>query len=146
VRRGLILAATALSLGACAQVSEMRTRAQIVAEPHCADINFPIYFGERSSELTPAAMNVIASAGTHSRGCTAAEVEVVGLADYQGPADANLELSRQRAAKVAAALTHAGLPAPVFHLTAAGDTGAVTAGGDAKPLRRRADVIIRFKS
>ena len=144
MRQAIILATAALSLGACVQVSEIRTRAQIVIEPRCADLNFPIYFNERSAELTPAAMKVIALAGAHDQGCTAAEVEVVGLADYQGPPAPNMEVSRQRAAKVAEALTKVGLPAPVFHLKAAGDAGAVTPEGDARPLRRRAEVFIRF--
>jgi outer membrane protein OmpA-like peptidoglycan-associated protein len=72
-------------------------------------------------------------------------VEVVGLSDYKGPAEPGLELSRRRAEQVAAALEHAGLPAPAFGLIAAG--GAAVAGpvGDPQLLRRRADVLIRFK-
>jgi outer membrane protein OmpA-like peptidoglycan-associated protein len=134
---GLVAAAC---LAGCAQVSGLETRARILSEPPCTDFFFPIYFAAGSAELSRPAQKVVANAGRHVADCTVAQVEVVGLADYKGPAVANLALSRRRAERVAGALTQAGRPARVFHLSARGEG----AGGGA-PLRRRADVFIRFQ-
>jgi len=140
---GAVLAvlAAAAALGGCGGAA---TRLQIATVPRCTDFFFPVYFAGRSAELTPAATKVIANAGAHSAGCKLASVEVVGLADYRGPAEPNFELSRQRAARVADALAKAGLPAPTFKISAIGEAGAYRADGTPKPLRRRADVTIRF--
>jgi outer membrane protein OmpA-like peptidoglycan-associated protein len=132
--------ALALTLGGCSAA----TRLQIASVPRCTDFFFPVYFADRSANLTPAAAKVIANAGVHSAGCKAASVDVVGLADYKGPAEPNFELSRQRAERVAAALAKAGLPEPTFKISAIGEAGAYKADGTPKPLRRRADVTIRF--
>jgi outer membrane protein OmpA-like peptidoglycan-associated protein len=70
-------------------------------------------------------------------------VEVLGLADAVGGDTAsNLQLSKDRARAVTAALESSGLPAAEFKVTAAGQSGATTAGGQAQPLRRRVDVVI----
>jgi outer membrane protein OmpA-like peptidoglycan-associated protein len=134
----------AVTLAGCGGLSGMGTRARIATTPHCTDFFFPIYFADFSAELTAPASKVIANAGGHAAGCKVASVEVVGLADYQGPAEPNLALSRQRAERVAGALAKAGLPRPAFKLSALGEDGALTAEGAPKPLRRRADVYIRF--
>jgi outer membrane protein OmpA-like peptidoglycan-associated protein len=137
VAAGLVLV---MALGGCGAA----TRLQIASAPRCTDFFFPIYFADRSAELTPAAAKVITNAGAHSAGCKPASVEVVGLADYKGPAESNFELSRQRAERVAAALAAAGLPEPSFKISAIGEAGAYKADGTPKPLRRRADVTIHF--
>ena len=131
------------ALAGCAQMSGLGSRAQISTTPRCTDFLFSVYFADRSADLTRPAKAVVANAGRHAAGCPIASVEVVGLADYRGQADANLELSRQRAQHVAEALAGAGLPAPSFKLNAVGETGAIAPEG-AKPLRRRADIYIRF--
>jgi outer membrane protein OmpA-like peptidoglycan-associated protein len=74
-----------------------------------------------------------------------ASVDVLGLSDAVGAADANLELSKRRAQSVTAALTAAGLPAGEFRVGAAGQAGAVTADGKARPLRRRVDVVLHLQ-
>jgi outer membrane protein OmpA-like peptidoglycan-associated protein len=71
-------------------------------------------------------------------------VKVVGLADAAGDPAANLELSKQRAAAVASAIMKAGLPPAEIDLTAAGQAGSVTEGGQVAPVRRRADVTLKL--
>jgi peptidoglycan-associated lipoprotein len=137
---GAAVLIVAMALGGCGAA----TRLQISSAPRCADFFFPIYFAGNSAELTPAAAKVVANAGAHSAGCKVASVEVLGLADYKGPAEPNLELSRQRAERVAGALARAGLPEPTFKISAIGEAGAYKDDGTPKPLRRRADVTIRF--
>jgi outer membrane protein OmpA-like peptidoglycan-associated protein len=115
-----------------------------VAAGPCADADLAVYFGENSAELTGPARAMIADAGRQAARCHVREVQVVGLADYRGPADANLALSRKRAEATAKALESAGLPPPSFAVTAEGETGAVAAPGVAEPMHRKAEVFIRY--
>ena len=135
---GVILLAAGFLLTGCAS-------APVVAAGPCADADLSVYFSENSAELTGPARALIADAGRRAGRCTVREVEVVGLADYQGPPDANLALSRQRAEATAQALQAAGLPAPRFTLSAQGEAGAIAAPGVAEPMRRRAEVFIRYQ-
>jgi outer membrane protein OmpA-like peptidoglycan-associated protein len=139
----LALSAAALMAG-CGSMSGLETRARILAEPPCTDFFFPIYFADRSADLSRAAQGVIANAGQHAQGCQIAEVRVLGLADVDGVAQDRLDLSRRRARQVAAALAKAGLPKPSFQLDAIGDAR-LPAGQKDAPLRRRADVFIKFQ-
>ena len=107
----------------------------------CGDVSFPIYFASASPALTRTALAVIADAAARLKGCVVDTPEVLGLADADGTARANQELSRRRAQTVARALAAAGLPPP--KVEALGQTGATTPSGDPEPLRRRAEVIIR---
>ena len=111
--------------------------------PICNDFSFPIYFETGSDQLSTAAMQVVSESAERVRGCDVTEVQLLGLADASGTARANLELSRRRAASVAAALAAAGLPQPAFDIGAAGQVGAVAPGGKPEPLRRRTEVVIR---
>ena len=126
-----------LSWPAAARCRGSETGARILSEPPCTDFFFPIYFGSRSAEVTPAAQRVIRNAGRHAQGCSGPRVEVVGLADPQS--EAGSALSRERALHMAQALQAAGLPQPSFQPN--------PLGPDAPVLtveRRRADVFIRF--
>jgi outer membrane protein OmpA-like peptidoglycan-associated protein len=143
MRGKLAVVGLAVALTGCAQMSSLGSRAQISTTPRCTDFLFSVYFADRSADLTGPAKAVVHNAGRHAAGCPVAGVDVTGLADYPGPAESNLELSRQRAQHVAEALVGAGLPAPSFKINAVGESGALTPEG-AKPLRRRADIYIRF--
>jgi outer membrane protein OmpA-like peptidoglycan-associated protein len=139
----LILAAGAGLLAGCGSMSGLETRARILAEPPCTDFFFPIYFADRSAALSKAAESVIVNAGKHAQGCQVAQVQVQGLADFTGTPQDTLDLSRQRARNVAAALTKAGLQTPTFQLDALGDSRAPV--DKSVTLRRRADVFIKFQ-
>jgi outer membrane protein OmpA-like peptidoglycan-associated protein len=143
--RVVLTAAMLGGLTACAQVSGLETRTRISSEPPCTDFFFPIYFSTKSALVSVPARKVINNAGRHARDCTVTEVEVTGLADFRGAALANLDLSRQRSLAVERALEAAGLPPARFHVSALGEDGAVTPSGQPAPLRRRADVFIRFQ-
>jgi peptidoglycan-associated lipoprotein len=141
---GAILALSlGLALGGCANTSGGRER--IVRAPvRCADQTVQIYFEAKSAEVTKEGRAVIVAAAAQARPCKVASVEVLGLTDAVGAADANLELSKRRAESVTAALDAAGLPVGEFKLTALGETGATTADGRARPLRRRADIVLHL--
>jgi len=139
---GTVLVA-AVALGGCQTVQTARARL-VKAPPRCVDQTVQIYFAPEAAELTPEGRMVISQAASSARGCRVSGVEVLGLADAAGAPGANLELSRKRADSVAAALAANGLPAAEFKLAAAGQAGAVTADGAARPLRRRADVTLHL--
>jgi outer membrane protein OmpA-like peptidoglycan-associated protein len=84
-------------------------------------------------------------AAARVKGCSVRGVELVGLADADGPARRNRVLSQARAHAAASELAAAGLPAPSFTLQAFGGAGARTPDGDAEPLRRRTEVVIRAR-
>jgi outer membrane protein OmpA-like peptidoglycan-associated protein len=132
------LATAGFLLAGCGQVSGLETEARVLSEPPCTDFFFPLYFGSRAADLTPAARRVINNAAGHARGCSGPRVEVVGLADPQGPAGS--ALSKERGRHVAEALQAAGLPAPSFQLNPLGPDAPETA-----VERRRADVFVRFQ-
>ena len=132
-----------LALGGCASIKTARERI-VKAPAACQDIHIPIYFEPKDAELTPEGRKLIASEAARAKRCRVDSVQVVGLADAAGDPAANLELSKKRAASVAAAIMQAGLPPAEFDLSAAGQAGAVTPQGEVQPVRRRADVTLRL--
>jgi peptidoglycan-associated lipoprotein len=143
-RRTVVILAgvTALVLQGCATGG----RERIVRDGRCADFSFQIYFEQQSAGVTSAADTVMTDAARQIQGCPEPAVEIVGLADFRGAPAPNLALSRQRAEAVAGALQRKGFAAPSFRVLAAGEAGAITPEGEAEPLRRRAEVFVRFPS
>jgi outer membrane protein OmpA-like peptidoglycan-associated protein len=133
--------AVALTLSACTTV---KTRDQIVQATHCVDQTVQIYFEADSAEVTKEGRAVLKLAAGDSKACKVSGVDVLGLADAAGAPGANLELSKRRAQAVTEALTAAGLPAAEFKLAAAGSAEAINSKGDARPLRRRTDVVLHL--
>jgi len=131
-------------LAACSSLPMGRARI-VRAAPHCADQTVQIYFEPESAEVTKEGRAVLAAAAAQSKACKVVSVDVLGLADATGAADANLEISKRRAQSVTAALTAVGLPAGEFKVSAAGQAGSTTADGKARPLRRRADVVLHLQ-
>ena len=119
-----------------------KSRSQIVAvAPACEDFAVQIYFETESAALTSEARSVLKGAETLAKGCKVVSVRVVGLADAKGGGpDSNLSLSKKRADTVTRALEKSGFKAVDFEVGAAGDAGATTSNGEARPLRRRADI------
>ena len=138
----LMTLSPALVLGGCASVHDMHARL-VRAPAACVDQTVQVYFEPRSAELTREGRAVLNAAAANTRACAVRGVEVLGLADAPGAPEANLELSRQRAAAVSAALAQAGLPPAEFRVSAAGAEGAMV-DGKAAPLRRRVDVTLRL--
>lgn len=143
-----VLLIAAGGLGACATVDEgvrrVTGRSAVVAAPVCQDFTFPLYFRTGSEQLTPEGLQVIDNYSPRARACPVAELRVTGLADAEGGALANLELSQRRAKAVAQVLSARGYPTPTFDVAAQGESGAATPAGRTEPLRRRAEVSVRF--
>jgi len=130
-------------LAGCSSIPMGRDRI-VRAAPRCVDQTVQIYFEPGAAEVTKEGRAVLAAAAAQSRRCKVVSVEVLGLSDASGGADANLELSKRRAQSVTAALTAVGLPAGEFKVAAAGQAGATTTDGKTQPLRRRADVVLHL--
>jgi peptidoglycan-associated lipoprotein len=146
-----LLGATLVSAGGCATVGRMHhggsganTEAHLVIPERCGDLSFPVYFESKRAQLTRPARQLITEAGRANRDCRVVRVDVVGLADYRGAAQQNLDISRKRAMAVAKALSSAGFPAPSFGVVAAGASGSVSDEGMPEMMRRRADVTVHY--
>jgi outer membrane protein OmpA-like peptidoglycan-associated protein len=126
----------------CASTPWPKSRSQVVqTAPSCEDFSVQIYFPDRSTKLTNEARSVLKSADALASGCKVASVKVVGLASAPGAPEANLTLSKQRADVVTRALGKMGHANVAFEVGAVGGAGALTSDGDARPLRRRADIM-----
>lgn len=131
-------AVAALALAACGHGHD---RALVETPAICQDFSISIYFDAGSARLTSEAEQLLRMAGRRTATCAVGGVQVVGLADAPGDPEANLELSRRRAATVTAALARRRFANVSFDVSAGGDVGAQTPSGAARPLRRRADVL-----
>lgn len=139
------LAAAALVLTGCETPGGARGRI-VQAPPACENVTAQIYFEADSAEVTDEGRAILAQAASTAKTCKVDRVRVLGPADAVGAPAANMELSKQRVAAVTKALLANGLPAAEFDLTAAGQAGATAADGEARPLRRRADVTIELSA
>ncbi|WP_396594967.1 OmpA family protein [Brevundimonas sp. R86498] len=135
------LAAAFLGLSACSGAFPGRG-ALVTVPDSCSPQRFDIYFAENAGTLTDAARTAIGLTASRLEICRIRSVQVLGLASSTGGSSDNLALSERRAAAVVSALAAAGWPAPVFDVTAAGDTGAMAAPGVQEPLRRRTEVLV----
>ncbi|MDP2259991.1 MAG: OmpA family protein [Caulobacter sp.] len=139
-KHGLVAAAvvSTLVIGGCA------TRSRVAPTNLCEDLKVSIYFDDGSARITRDARQVLAEAREMRTTCALGVVEVLGLADAVGDPGANLLLSEQRAKAVTQAL--GGFGFGNVRIAAAGASGAETASGEARPLRRRADVVFKSSS
>lgn len=137
-----LLGAAALVLSGCATVPGFRKAA---APNPCQDLTVSIYFERDSAAITREARAVLKGAGDMARGCALGQVDVTGLADSVGDPGVNLALSKKRAEAVQGAVQRLGFSTVNFNVGAVGESGAVTASGADRPLRRRADVTFRLK-
>jgi outer membrane protein OmpA-like peptidoglycan-associated protein len=144
VKAGLAVAASAVALGLAGCHTTPKPRVMILAPSVCQDFTVSIYFEPGSASLGPEAERLIAAAADKSSACDVTGVNVTGLADAPGTHEANLALSKRRAATVTRALYQRGFRAVVFQVYSAGDLGAQSAAGETHPLRRRVDVQIHL--
>jgi len=112
----------------------------------CTPARFPIYFAKGSDVLSDQARAAIRAGADLVRTCQVREVDVFGLAEADGPAAADLALSKRRAANVAQALAAAGLPEPLFDVEGLGASTARTAKGRPAMLQRKTLVVIQVAS
>ncbi len=110
----------------------------------CIDFSQTLYFEAGQATVTRQAEKLINLAATRTRGCRVTGVAVVGLSDAPGDPAANLELSRRRGEAVKSVLHRHGYDAVEIQVAAVGDSGAQTAAGQSKPVRRRAEIAFHL--
>ena len=82
-----------------------------------------VFFTERSSALEPSAADVVARAASAARAQPSSPVVVLGWTDSDGSKQADIELSRARAQRVADALVADGVAAGRITRHGRGQTG-----------------------
>jgi peptidoglycan-associated lipoprotein len=135
--------AATLLLAGCENLPKLRMPT-IASPPPCADFTISIYFEAGSAVITREAQALIHSAGARAKRCLVSGVDVVGLSSPTGETATNLQVSKDRAAAVTAALSASGFEHVDINATAVGDAGAATAKGELRPMRRRATVTFRL--
>lgn len=130
------VAAVGLILSGCSTVG------RYVPQRGCTDMTVSIYFDRASAEVTDPGRQVIRMSADAMKACKVHEVHLVGLSDSTGQAQANLDLSKQRAGAVLEAYQAAGLAVTRYHMVAAGSKNAVNAEGELEPLRRRVEATL----
>ena len=137
-----VLGAATLMLSGCGTLSGFGR----AAVPNvCQDLTVSVYFKQDSAVITREAQAALKGAGERTRGCALGQVDVTGLADSVGDSQANLVLSKKRAATVRAAVERLGFNTVNFDVDAVGEQGAMTASGADRPLRRRTDVTFHLR-
>ncbi len=133
--KALILALGAVLLASCA------TQLPANFDPaSCYERRFNVYYEETA--LSNEAREAIEAVGRSLEGCRIERVRVIGFAE-QGEADESMEVSQQRADHVAEYLKQiTRWPHGVYEVVARGDARAVDDAGEARPLRRRARVVV----
>ena len=130
-----MIGAGALLLSGCAGVHRMTLGP-------CHSTTVSLYFETGSDIVPPIGQEIVTATAKRLKNCQVRDLTLLGLADASGSSSDNLELSKRRADNVLNSFVKAGLPVPKHTLVAAGDKGAVTAGGVAEPVRRRVDVTV----
>lgn len=133
--------AAALSLAGCGTTGGFM-KGEPASFQACETQKVEIYFEPNSAEVNTYAKQALAEAAKSAKGCKSNGVDVLGLADSVGDPDANLALSERRATAVTGVLKKLGMRD--VRIAAAGATGATTARGEAKPLRRRTEVVFNL--
>jgi outer membrane protein OmpA-like peptidoglycan-associated protein len=142
-RRAAAAASTAFLFAACGALGAPPASAQepVAIGGVCGNREFNVYFDEWKAELTQDARDAIATVQRDLQGCAIQHVRIVGLAGARGGEVDNLNVSMARAEAIARTLEEGGWPADHFELAALGEAGA-TVDGVARPMRRRARVIV----
>lgn len=115
------------------------------AAPARATSPWIVFFESGSARLTAQAEEILEGVPEALRTLDVRRIEIVGTADRQGPAAANLALSRRRAQAVRDWLVRRGFPAGRIEIEAWGEARPLvaTADGIAEPQNRSAMVVIK---
>ncbi len=119
--------------------------ATVMAPAPAAARSYLVFFDWDRADLTDRARQIVAEAATASTKVATTRIEVAGHADKSGTPGYNQDLSRRRAAIVAAELVRQGVASNIIAISAFGDTKPLvpTAAGVREPQNRRVEIIIK---
>lgn len=123
---------------------EERFGAALRAQPQRPS-SYILYFEEGSNVLTPESQAEFTKVRAEIVARAAAEVAVIGHTDSVGSAQGNDELSKQRAAAIAALLVEAGIPVEKLETVGRGERELLVPTADevAEPKNRRVEINLR---
>jgi len=107
--------------------------------PHKGPGLFLVFFQPWSSDLDAGNRKIVEAAAAQAKKVAQSHVTVLGYADTEGSAKANLDLAKQRVETVRQALVHAGYPDDEITVK---PVGSVPPMGDAQESRR-VEITIR---
>jgi OmpA-OmpF porin, OOP family len=107
--------------------------------------SYLVFFDWDSATLSERSRQIIADAALASTRVAATRIELAGHADLTGTPAYNQELSRKRAAVVAAELVQRGVAPSVISVSSFGDTRPLvaTASGVREPQNRRVEIVLK---
>jgi len=107
--------------------------------------SYLVFFDWDRSDLDARARQIIAEAAEASRRVADTRIALAGHADSSGTAKYNQDLSRKRAAVVAAELVRLGVAPASISVTSFGDTRPLvqTAPGAREPQNRRVEIVLK---
>jgi outer membrane protein OmpA-like peptidoglycan-associated protein len=116
-----------------------------VPAPAAAARSYLVFFDWDRSDLSDRAKQIIGDAAKASAAVHTTRIEVAGHADRTGTEAYNMELSRRRAAVVAAELVRDGVAANAISVSSFGDTKPLvpTAAGVREPQNRRVEIVLK---
>lgn len=125
-------------------VAGVAAPAPVAAAPAAAR-SYLVFFDWDSAELSDRSRQIIADAAVASTRIAATRIELAGHADRTGTASYNQDLSRKRAAVVAAELLRHGVAAQAISVSSFGDTRPLvaTAAGVREPQNRRVEIVLK---
>ncbi|MBL8536253.1 MAG: OmpA family protein [Hyphomonadaceae bacterium] len=110
---------------------------------NCYTREFSVYFESQSTEITPAARDVMEAMSETLRGCTIQRVVIVGEADARGSEVTSEDLSERRAEALGDFISQRlAWPRSRTELLARGEHGATTPEGLNVPVRNRAQITV----
>ena len=130
MRRALLLALLVLWIAPPAAQAE---------PPHRSPGLFLVFFQPWSADLDASNAKIVQAAAKQAKAIAQSHVTVLGYADTEGSAKANLDLAKQRVETVRQALVHAGYPDDEITVK---PIGSVPPMGDAQESRR-VEITIR---
>jgi cytochrome c oxidase subunit 2 len=139
IRAGKELAPSASS-GAAPAAPAAATAAAPAAEPAIASTGLPIsvLFASGKSALDPEAAKAVAAAAAYLKSKSGGKVALSGYVDSSGDAAKNVELAKERAKSVRAALEKAGITQDRIEMRKPQE---IEAGGAASDRARRVDIV-----
>jgi outer membrane protein OmpA-like peptidoglycan-associated protein len=116
-----------------------------VPTPAPAARSYLVFFDWDRADLSDRAKQIIGDAAKASAAVHTTRIEVAGHADRTGTEAYNMELSRKRAAVVAAELVRDGVAANTISVSSFGDTKPLvpTAAGVREPQNRRVEIVLK---
>ncbi|WP_017932585.1 OmpA family protein [Robiginitomaculum antarcticum] len=124
----LVLSTAISGISGCATMKKDRSMDKpmdMAMTEDCSVDVFAVYFDTGSAKLKGEGLDSVNTAARTFSTCDLSYMEIVGHTDSDGSAEANMDLSQDRALAVSTRLNDMGIDADVVRIVAAGETEAM---------------------